>query len=82
MLIKKKIKDCSIKELKYLIKKCEYKQIYPDYYYVCKWLIKANNHFYYSWLHKNKNNIISDEVLKIFNQSILNLEVEVLKEYD
>ena len=81
MLIKNKIKDCSIKELKYLIKRCEEKKIFPNYYYVCKWLIKANKtHIRYKWFGKNKTTIIFSEVLEIFNKTILNFEVEVLKE--
>lgn len=79
MPVIKRIKDCSMQELKYLVKRCEWKQIYPDYYYVCKWIIKANKtHICYKWFGKNKTTKIFDDVLKMFNENIINLEVEVI----
>lgn len=80
MIIKKKIKDCLINELKYLIRRCEYKQIYPEYYYVCKWLIKVNkDHILYRKFGNNKTTKIFNDVLKVFNQEIINQEIEVLE---
>ena len=80
--MKKKLRDFTIGELKLLKARCEWKEIFPDYYYIVRYALKINkdhisNIFRLKFGKKYNNSKIHKDVLNVLNQEILDTEFEV-----
>jgi len=81
-IVKKKIRDLTIKEMKREVAVLDHLQKYPERYYVMKYALKINkdhisNLFKFKLSNKYLNSKIEQDVLNVLNQDVLDQEIEV-----
>jgi len=80
--MKKKIRDLTVREMKYEVAVLEHLQKYPERYYIMKYALEINkkhifNLFKFKLGKKYLDSKIEPDVLKVLNQDTLDEEIEV-----